>query len=395
MSATLTQTISEYLVLLLDTVRRRWRIAALIILVALPVAIVAGKMSSARYTAKSLILLHADSGNTTPQSRQVMMEQVAAIEAWVKSDHIMRELLPQIMEGAEISDPQALSVLLDIARSSINFTLLGGSALEISLDAEKPEGLGQKLEIILARIMEGLSGPNRGILSAPQFAVLKRKEAVEQQKQALEREIEQSGAGAAAIIESRLDALQDLDMSIRLNRRNGGGANAAGELADLTKRKQEIEQQIADDPSVRARILGQYDAYRTAIADYEELEAQISPQSKNYFGVLDASGVVVVGRPQDPVFGNSPAKKIAIAILFLGIVAAGGVVVVMELFFPGVRLRSEFETLSGLPVISRFQDASQVKSDYREVIRKRIHRSKKYITLKYNALINYKRNFIK
>lgn len=353
MSTTITQTISEYLVLLLDVIRRRWRIAALALMCVLPFALAAIQLTPVKYTAKSLLLLHADRNNTMPQSRQQILEQVVAIEAWLKSDPVMQELLPQIMDDADISDPANLSVLLDIARASIHFELLGGSALEISLDGKAPEGLGQKLEVILARIMEGLSGPNHGILSAPQFALLKRSENVENEKKALEQAIKQSGAASVAIIENRLRALEGLNTAIRLKSEPSG--SKADELDEMARSKQEIEQLISADPDVRARILRRYDAYQTALADYEALQSQISPQSKNFFGVLDASRVVIVGRPQDPVFGNSPKKKIVIAIMFLGCIAAGGLVLLMEFFFPGIRLKNEFEELSGLPVITRFQ----------------------------------------
>lgn len=353
MSATITQTISEYLVLLLDTIRRRWWIAVLAIMCVIPFALIAAQITPVKYTAKSLILLHTDRNNTMPQSRQQILEQVVAIEAWLKSDPIMRELLPQIMDETDLSDPGELSVLLDIARTSIHFELLGGSALEISLDGKAPEGLGQKLEVILARIMEGLSGPNRSILSASQFALLKRSEKVQKEKEALDKAIAQSGAEPAAVIERRLRALQDLNTSIRLDNQPSG--KATDKRNGLTGRKHEIEQLISADSDVRTRILQQYETYQTALADHEALQSQISPQSKNYFSVLDASGVVVVGRPQDPVFGNSPKKKIVIAIMFLGCVAAGGLVLLTEFFFPGVRLKNEFEELSGLPVISRFQ----------------------------------------
>lgn len=357
MSTTITQAIAEYLVLFLDALRRRWKVVALVLLCTLPVAIVTAKLVPVRYTSKSLILLSANTNNITPQSSQQFMEQVAAIEAWVKSDHVMRELLPQIMDGAEIRDPEALSILLNIARSSIHFQLLGGSALEISLDGRKPEGLGKKLEIILARIMEGLSGPTRGILSASQFALLKRSEKAEAERLELERVIARSGVSSPEVIESRLRALRDIDTSIRLNRQ----ADEA-ELSRLAERKQEMEGLISPDAKVRADILRQYEIYQQALADYQSLEAELAPQGKNYFGVLDASGVVVVGRPQDPVFGNSPGKKIAIAIMFLGLVAAGALVAAMEFLFPGIRLKNGFEELSGLPVISRFHDGSPDKT---------------------------------
>lgn len=393
MSTTITQTIAEYLVLLLDTLKRRWKIVALVLLCIIPIAIVAAKLVPARYTSKSLILLSADTNNVTPQSSQQFMEQVAAIEAWVKSDHVMRELLPQIMDAADITDPEALSILLNIARSSIHFQLLGGSALEISLDGREPEGLGKKLEIIIARIMEGLSGPGRGILSASQFALLKRSENAEAERLKLEQIIARSGVNSPDVIESRLKALQDLNTSIRLNQQADGGSNPGMELGELTLRKREMEALISSDPAARANILGQYEIYQQALADYETLQAELAPQGKNYFGVLDASGVVVVGRPQDPVFGSSPGKKIAIAILFLGLVAAGALVAAMEFLFPGIRLRSGFEELSGLPVVSRFHDNSPDEANFRAGLWKKIKQSWNIVKSKTPAELNYERNF--
>jgi hypothetical protein len=294
------------------------------------------------------------------------------------------------MDGPEITDPEALSVHLNIARSSIHFQLLGGSALEISLDGREPDGLGQKLEIILARIMEGLSGPNRGILSASQFALLKRSESVQAERLELERMIQLSGATSPDVIESRLRALQDLNTAIRLNQSTDGRANSGNELTELTQRKREMESLISSDPALRANILQRYEAYQQALTDYESLQAELAPEGKNYFGVLDASGVVVVGRPQDPVFGNSPGKKIAIAIMFLGLVAAGAVVAAMEFFYSGVRLKAGFEGLSGLPVVSRFHDSSQEKNDYRTSIRQKMDQFWKYILSGISNDFNYK-----
>jgi hypothetical protein len=390
MSTTVTQTIAEYFVLLLDTLKRRWKVVALVMLCIIPGAILAAKLTPVRYTSKSLILLSADSNNVTPESQQQFMEQVAAIEAWVKSDHIMRELLPQIMDGGDITDPEALSVLLNIGRASIHFQLLGGSALEISLDGREPEGLGKKLEIILARIMEGLSGPNRGILSASQFALLKRQESVQAERLELERVIQRAGGNSPDVIEGRLRALQDLNTAIRLNQSPDGRANSGSEVNELTQRKQEMEALISSDPALRANILKRYESYQQALADYESLQAELAPEGKNYFGVLDASGVVVVGRPQDPVFGNSPGKKIAIAIVFLGLVAAGALVAAMEFFFSGVRLKAGFEDLSGLPVVSRFHSNSPKEDDHKEGIWPKINQFWKYIISGISNDFNYK-----
>jgi capsular polysaccharide biosynthesis protein len=363
MGTTISQTIGEYFVLALDVIRRRWLAFILPILLVLPVAVIAAKMTPTTYTAKSLILLQPAGRAAGAYSHQGTMDQVAAIEAWLKSDPVMRDLLPEIMDIKDPSDPVQLSALMRVARASINFTLLGGSALEISFESDKPQGLARKLETILGRIMEALTRPDQGIFSASQFALLRREESVQAAKQALYKAIDDAGMKSPEIIEDRLKALHDLEVSAwQYNGEPSAAAGTETAASNLAQQKQDIEDLISDDRQLVGKLLDLYATYQKILADYEPLRERLSSGSNNYVGILDAAAsIVVVGRPQDPIFGNSAARKIAIAIMFLSVVGSAGLVWLMELFYPGIRTRSEFEDLSELPVIARFQKLPNAK----------------------------------
>lgn len=350
MSTQITQLVIEYIVYGLDIARRRWYLLLLPILIGLPLAIAVAKLTPKNYTAKSLILLKSTAPEGTPINRQQALEQVLAMEAWVKSDHVMLSLLPKISDLKSFSDPAKTTIALDITRKQIKFELLGGSAVEISLSGGHPDGLGNKLEIIMGRIMEGLIGPDKGIFTAPQFVLLKRTEYLSNMKSKLYEEISKAGLQSPPIIEERLQALYQLEQTNIDTTSPDNGATDA-----LTEQKQNILRLISEDPQIVARLVSLYTDYRHSLAEYNDLRNHISPQSENYLSVLSGTGMVIVGRPKDPIFGENKGKKYAIALLFLFMVATGGLILLLELFYPGVHLRQEFESLADLPVISRFQ----------------------------------------
>lgn len=63
--------------------------------------------------------------------------------------------------------------------------------------------------------------------------------------------------------------------------------------------------------------------------------------------------LLVVGRPKDPIFGESIAKKPAIAGILLGALVSVGLVLVVEFLEGRMRTRREYETVAGLPVVAR------------------------------------------
>ncbi len=345
MSSAILNYAREYLVAGLDIAKRRWLLLMLPILIGLAMAVVAVKVTPKNYTAKSLVLLQSASRGGL--SQQNVYEQVAAIEAWLKSDHVLSTLLPQIMEIDDPDDAEVMTQLMQTARASISLTLLSASALEVSYQDSVAQGLAHKLEIILARIMEGVTGPERGILNASQFVLLSRNDTLRRAELELRKAIQDAG-GAADSFERITGLLEELDA---LRAAPGSASDEA-----TASRIEQITRAIPGDDEALGMLGKKYAAYRQALTDYNTLGNRLINQESNYVGIFDtAENILIVGRPQDPIYGESPGKKIAIAIFFLSILSAAALAGIAELLHTGVRTRAEFETLTGLPVVARFE----------------------------------------
>ena len=354
MTTSIAQMICEYLMLVLDVVRRRWQVLVLPVALALPAAVFAVKVMPKQYVAKSLVLVQSSNGAAA--NTQNINEQVRAIEAWLKSDHVLTDLLPDLVDAKGITSKLERSVQINMLRSAIRFQPLGGTAYEISLALSKPDGLGRKLETVLARIMESLTGPNQGIFSASQFVLRRRSEALRVGREDLHKAIANAGLTTPELVESYLKTVIDLnDRIASLTRSNQTDSRAAALAAELVQQRQKTEQLISTDPQVVNGLLQQFANFQRAQAEFEPLRERLSAQNNNYVGIFDpTASLVIVGRPQDPIYGKSPAKKVAVAIVFLSILTACGLVLLLELFYPGVRMRSEFEDLAGVAVVARF-----------------------------------------
>ena len=334
---------------------------------AVPLAALAIKFAPTKYVAKSLILLQSANrtSNTGGFGRQNLVEQVAAIDAWLKSDHVLRDLLPQIMGAESSTDPKAVSSMIRQARSSIWLSLVGGSALEVSFVGSSPEGLSRKLEVVLARIMEGLTGPESGIFNASQFLLIQRGEASRVAEEALDEAISRAGAQNPDLVRSQLQRLYDADQRPRFaadpkSSAKTGEAELGGAQQETTPETSEAEQAILADPQVLKELRRYFDGFQQAQLEYQALKDRLSSRQGNYVGIFDsAENVLVVGRPQDPIFGESAARKLAIAIVFLSIICGFGLVWLVEMLCSRLRTRNEFESLSGLPVIARLQKLSR------------------------------------
>lgn len=370
MGNNINQNVSEYAVLGMDILRRRWLIFILPIALAVPLAALAIHFAPTKYVAKSLILLQSANraGNSGAMGRQNLIEQVAAIDAWLKSDHVLRDLLPQIMEGENSTDPKAISSMIREARSSIWLSLVGGSALEVSFVGGSPEGLSRKLEVVLARIMEGLTGPEHGIFNASQFLLVQRGDAVREAEEALDSAIARAGPQNPDLVRTQLQKLYDADQRPRsryaMDPKSSAKPERFAEVIDAPQetipQTNEAEQAISADPQVVKELRQYFGNYQQEQLEYQALKERLSSRHGNYVGIFDsAENVLVVGRPRDPIFGENSARKLAIAIVFLSIICGFGLVWLVEMLFSGLRTRNEFESLSGLPVIARLQRLSR------------------------------------
>jgi uncharacterized protein involved in exopolysaccharide biosynthesis len=361
MGGKLSQNLREYAVLGLDIVRRRWLVFFLPIALAVPLAALAIHFAPTKYSAKSLILLQSSNrGNTAGgYVRQNLVEQVQAIDAWLKSDHVLRDLLPQITDLKDPNDPKQVSAMIRVARASIALGLVGGSALEVTLEGRNPNGLSKKLEVILARLMEGLTGPEHGIFNASQFVLIQKEEGVRQANDALDEAITRVGLQNTDLVRRQLQVLYDAQNPRRRFGETQPGSRPARTSDPAPQDARQItslEQQISADPVVVGELKRYYEAYQMALAEYQTLKERMSSQGSNYVGIFDsAENVIVVGRPQDPIVGESAARKLAIVVIFLGIMGGGGLVWLVEMFYTGLRTRDEFEVLAGVPVIARLQ----------------------------------------
>lgn len=268
-----TEMLREYLVVAIDIVRRRWLLLLLPVLIAGAVGFGAVKLAPKKYTATSLLLLQG-ANRTAPGGGPVQQlnafEQVRALEAWLKSDQILTELLPQLSGYTPPSSPAQLLIQTRILAASLSLELAGNSVLRVSLDGRNPVGLGRNLEVVIARLMEGLTGPDQNVLSAPQFMLMRRSEDVALAKKALNHAIDTAHLESPQQTRAMLKQL----WALTSNTAASAGANLkAAEAAAQLRRK------ISTDPTLVRKLERLYGSYQMALDREERLRRQGTPNA--------------------------------------------------------------------------------------------------------------------
>jgi capsular polysaccharide biosynthesis protein len=366
----------ERLIQALDILRRRWLLLLLPLLVALPGAYLYVKLAPVKYAAKSVILLQSANRGTDWNSgaggfpRQNAIEQINVIEAWLKSDHVLEELLPQLIDGPLPTNLREQGIELAKLRNSLTFELVGNAVLEMRLEGSKAEGLGRKLEIIVTRLLEGVLNPEEGILSAEQMILLRRADAAREAERNLKNAITAARLGPVDVVMSKLRAMYQLQRGrgrVAAVNAEPGASQARGTSAERTSEPNGV----AD----RSRLLVHLDAERKALspdaalierieklfAHYEEIQTSLEAlvqksrsASNTYVRIFDSpERLTVVGRPRDPLQGEKSARKLAIAALMALAMLTAGIILLLELLSPRVYTSADFESVAGLPVIVR------------------------------------------
>lgn len=349
----------ERILFTLDGVRRHWILFILPLLIALPIAAAVWKLAPKKYEAKSTILMLSAnrgpdwSGGSVGFPRQSALEQVTVLEAWLKSEHVMAELLPQLLDDPAPMTPEERSIQTSILRSSLTLQLVGSAVLEIQLEGAKASGLGRKLEIIITRLLEGVLNPEAGILSAPQLIVARREAAVREAEVALAREIATAKIQSPDEVMSRLQSLYALKQDAARSPSRPPGSSEPSAAA-LNQQVDDARAAIARDPAVVARLERLYQVLEEARAAYREINERTGAAQSSYVRVFDApERLTVIGRPRDPLIGTSPGRKYAVAVMFLAGLASLGLVGLAVLLDPRLRIGEDFEIASGLPVVAR------------------------------------------
>ena len=344
----------ERLLFMLDGLRRHWFLLLLPIIIALPLAYAVVKLVPKSFEAKSTILMTSANrglegpGGSAGAPRHVTIEQIGVLDAWLKSDHVLGELLPQLTDEPLSGSPEERGILIHILRSSLTLELIGAAVLEIRLTGPKAHGLGRKLEIIVARLLDGVLNPEAGILSAPQMLIARRSEAVAEAERALDQAIAAARLEQPAAMKANLRTLHDL-------KRSGGTTDAAQQLT-------EARASIAADPEVVRQLERLYGTLEEARLLFEETRERAGSASGGYVRVFDApERLTLVGRPRDPLIGKSPGRKYAVAIMLLAGLVSVGLVGVMVLLDPRLRVGEDFELVANLPVVARVGKAPELR----------------------------------
>jgi capsular polysaccharide biosynthesis protein len=352
----------EQLVFVLDIVSRRWRLFCLPVLVASVLSYVAMGLAPTKYTASSVILLQAANRNVGSFSgvqHTNTVEQVQAIEAWLKSDQVLAELVPQMTTYKPPKAPIERIVQMRRLAASLSLEVVGNSVLQIKLEGDRPEGLGRNLETVLSRMMEGLTGPEQNILSAPQFVNIRRSEEAAATEAALMKAIAEGGFQAPLQVRADLDQLRMLTRQgeaagRRVSGDAGGQANDGAETA-----ADRLRRSISEDPEYVARLERLYAAYREAVDKQAALKVQAGPGRSNYVSIFSSpEDLLIIGRPKDPIVGESAARKLAIAGVLVSVIGGAGLVLLAELLSGVLRTRRDHEAASGLPVLARLPKLS-------------------------------------
>ena len=336
----------------------RWRMILLPVLCAAPFAILGVKLSPVQYSASSIILLRSpqangvSGGSQFPQ--QSAADQVKAVEAWLKSDPVLEQYLPQISDEPVSTDPNKLAALMRRTRAALKLTLVNNSVLEVQLDGANPNGLGRKLEIILTHLMEGLLKPGDGLLSGGQLILANRFDAWRNAEAALTDAIKATGIEPISAVVMHLSQLNatsfDADAAGNIKGEDGRLASAAAiDAASLDA----VRQRLAKRPDTLQQLRELQIRTRTAHDTYAAAKSLFASDNR-YAGVFDSpERLTLVGRPRDPLIGENPARKYGIAAMLLSLMAGFGIAFAAEIYDPRLRSRAQYESLSGLPVIAR------------------------------------------
>lgn len=372
----------ERLAQAVDILRRNWLALLLPLLISVPIAAIFVKMAPNKYVAKSIVLLQsANQGNPISGAipRQNVIEQVAVLEAWLKSDHILDELLPELRNGPPPTSPQAQVAERAILFSALKLELVGNAVLEVRLEGSEAKGLGRKLEIIVTKLLEGVLNPDEGLLSAEQLILARRGEATAEAEKLLKNAVSAANIGPLDVVKSKLRTIQQLQLghtkltgsgsevaSINLPTNSASDSNTGQsgkfaiddpEAADQAEALATVDRErnaLSPDRAVVENLEKLYANYELLQTSLDALLSKSRSAGNTYVGIFDApERLTIIGRPRDPLVGEKYAKKLAIGFLMVLMISTAGLVLLSEFLDPRLYIRDDYEKASGLQVIAR------------------------------------------
>ncbi len=348
-------------ILFLDMLRRRWKIIAVTVAVVTALAFTLVKTTPARFTTSVTIALKsANQSSWAPGSSQFpdqnAIEQVRAIEVWLKSDHVLEDLLPQLLESQAPLNPRKRLEEMTKLRAALRLSPVGTSMIRLDLDGSSPDGLSRKLEIILSSFLERLLRSDDGVLSAAQFIMLRRGDDANTAEKMLVAEIQSMGLDPIHVIR-QLQELRRLTAP-RSDHASPGTKAPPLSIPRSATAPSAAEVQIRNSISSHGDIVRRFEHfYENALrarGSVERAQTSLGQKDGTFIRIFESpENLTIIGRPRDPLIGENPMRKVGIAMILLSFGIGLALAFLADMLDRRMRMRNEFETLSELPVIAR------------------------------------------
>lgn len=356
-------TLLERGILALDTLRRRWWIVALTVAIIGALAFALVKSTPQRYTTSVTMVLKAANqanwvagGSQFPD--QTAFEQVRAIEVWLKSDHVLEHVLPQLLDTtAPLNLTRRLEELTKL-RAAMRLTPVGNSMMRLELDGPSPEGLSRKLEIILSNFLERLLRSDDGVLSAVQLILLRRGDEATSAENTLVKEIQFLGLDPIHVIRQltelrRFTATRPDQASAETKAppQPSSGSAPVSPASEL-----EVRNSISPHADIVRRLEFLYGNAVVARGNLERVQSSLGQKEGTFIRIFESpENLTIIGRPRDPLTGENPMRKVGVAMILLSFGVGLVIAFLFDLLDGRLRSRSDFEMNSELPVIARVQ----------------------------------------
>lgn len=312
-----------------------WRQRRMIIapLLFSPLVLLAASVFPQTYVAKTLLFLQERGGarlvGVAEPSADGVRDKQPAIEALLKSDLVLSDVAKRLY--AQPSSRRETAKAIEDLRRKVSVSSAGPDFLEIRLEGPAANGLGDRLQTLTSVLLETLMAQG-GQATAPSLVL-----------QRYRRQVE---VAQADLVTARN----------RLAYAQRGPAEASGTSRALAS---EVQPGAAPAPS---NTDGLQADIRNGELRVQETQAALVSAEERYrkynvqgtLGLLTApERILVVDPPSDPVAAKFSRSLIALA--GLAALALSGVVLALlrEVTDPTVRNLTDFEVLSGAPIIVR------------------------------------------
>lgn len=355
----------------LRVVQTRYRIILAFILLAFPVSYAVLKTAGTEYETTVMLNLQQETnsdplrgGGARGYVREVnLSEKFLVLRTWLTSDHVLSGYLDEINAGkAPLSPVQKAGRMIGL-RNSIGVEPLGSSAFSVTLKDANPKGLGHKLEVLIIHFLEGFARPNEEMVGTSQFLRERYRQRMEIAAQDLVATLKKAGFENVAAMREKLTQLNELEERLGdpMATAGMGGQEDVDTLRQSIQAVTDAIKKLASEGSFdeeALNVLQIKDRYLTrAKNDYQNFGRLYAEEEKPNF--LDLERLTMVGRPLDPVLGQSKGKKYAVLAFLVHIALAGGVVVLLELLEQRLYRPEDFVRLSSVPVIAHLSPETQ------------------------------------